>query len=331
MADVFTELSVKYDFNEKRWDTWLRANLVSAAQRIAGSNSYGISMPDLERLERLVVIDSELRGRRTPKKIAYYAALSGIPAIPADLVGEFVVDSIYFMYGQLRRYISRLCDGKYELMGLPAERVSALAQELAVRTVVGLPIDASYRNQTTTTLKDVFVVWISIAYAKSRPQFLDNRIKSISRAFFTSDTWQNGFSLVRKILCRDSASFTDPSFGVNSLIEDTRRAIDEPDVITVALADTRALLSGVYRRFGPPDPSSTLPEQPDQRETEMIRNFLYWFPNITAVMIQAELHYPQSAALSMLRETKGQNISDFIAALERIANVGARRYGFGQR
>ncbi|MFY9737680.1 MAG: hypothetical protein WAK11_01380, partial [Candidatus Cybelea sp.] len=91
-----------FNFSQDRWETWVRCGLMERAERIEGSNSYGLKPAQWEKLKRLVSIDSQLFGRHSPEAVAYYAALWGIE-VPPDLVADYMVKGIYTFYRTMRR------------------------------------------------------------------------------------------------------------------------------------------------------------------------------------------------------------------------------------
>lgn len=327
IAAVISELRNLYGFTDNRWEAWCEADLVKCAVPIAGTNAYGISEAAYKRLRELVKIDSELFGRKTPRKLAYHAALAGIGEIPPQLVAEHIEDGVRFAYRQMRRSINRFSDGKYKIDFLRPERVGSLADEIATQFIKGLPLRKPQLLVFREFYKNVVIVIISLTYLKNKPVLLESRLKTVAHAVFHRDDALLGFRLLTKIINRDKASFVDPDLADNSLIEDARSAPDHLEELGLALSDSRAVIGTLMQQFrDPASPTQPFPERPSAKERDQIKTAMYMLPMITAVMLQTELHNP-SKLLHKLRETKGHNFREFLETLERVHNMAMRRYG----
>jgi len=325
---LLEELFATHRFTQDRWESWCKVELMRPlTERIKGSFAYGISAAEEMRLRALVSLDTELSGRRTPKKLAYYAALSETCDVPVNLVLEYVEDSVRFAYGQARRYINRVCDGKFEVAFLTGERVRHLAEELANRVIKGVPIPPEQFAEVRAFFRDAWFILISLAFTKTPPHVLESRLRSLIRGVLTDDVSRAGWEAIRKAFLRDAAAFVDPRLGRNSVLDDIAKAINDPHALKRALADTRAFVGACLQKFGDPLLSpKKFPDHPTPREATGIRAFLFMFPAITAIMLQSELHDPTSRHLTQLRESAGQHVLELLTSMETLAETYLRSH-----
>jgi hypothetical protein len=318
-----------FKFSQDRWEAWVRCGLMERAERIEGSNGYGLRPAQWEKLKRLVSIDSQLFGRRSPEAAAYYAALWGID-VPPDLVADYMIKGIYTFYRTMRRRIIQQSNGKLDPRMLAESDVYKLAKKSAGDLVLIMP---KIRNPIKRMMLRQFAETLTfmslcIIYDVKASRSLVGVIRSISNGIFTPATAALGARLLRKVIERERWRFVDPDMGDNRILEEVRAAQrDHPELILRACRDSGLVFAASIRGFGLEEQQSKgqPPNDAKGNARENARAFYAMVPMTSAFFLTMILDNPKDPFLMLLRRDEGANFEAQIRRLDRITEWQRRR------
>jgi hypothetical protein len=314
-------------FGQNRWESWLRCGLVQAAERIPGTNSYGLPLDQWERLKRLVVIDHQLFGRKSPEAVAYFAALWGID-VPVALVAQHLIKSVHTVYGITRRWLIRQSSGFLDPRDLYEEDIRRLsvkaARDVLKIVLVKNPIKRTIAKQF---IEEVYFVVLQTVYSARPFPSIGASIRRVANGIFRAPTVALGARFLRNALKSEGPRFVDPAIGDNQIlreIDSTQR--DQPHLILRACRDSGLALLAVRRGFGnkdehPPGP----PPKLTGAARENARFFYAVIPMFSAFFLAINLDNPKNRFLTILRTSEGKLLEEQVRRFDRIVEWHSRR------
>jgi hypothetical protein len=318
-----------FKYSPDRWETWVGSGLVRKAERIEGTNSYGITQREWKRLQLLVITDSQLFGRRSPGAIAYFAALWGID-VPVDLVTDHIEDSVRTMYRMMRRFIKQQTGRVVDPSDMQESDIARFARTWAkhLSTIfppIRNPLKRAIANEVATTM--VFVM-LSAMYNVERPRSFFSSVRRIADAIFTGPTVALGARFLRTIIERESQRLIDPDIGTNKMLVELRTVErEDPELILRACRDSGLAYAAAQRAFGY---DQNPPRRPDPatmtaREKEAARMFYALLPTVTGYFLTMLIDNPKDRFLSVLRKDEGKTFTEYLRRLDRVTIKQVRR------
>lgn len=318
-----------FRFGQNRWETWVDSGLMDKAKRIPGTNDHGFSAEQWEKLKRLIVIDSQLFGRKSPQAIAYYAATSGLD-VPPRLVADHIVSSIHTFYRTLRRRIIQQSSGRRDPRMLSESDALKLAKKAASDIVQLMPRirNPAKRFALGQFTEAVAFVIISAAYAVKMPRTFGESVRSIANGLFHRSSAALGATMLRKSLERTRNELVDPTFGSNKLIEVVQIALaTNPLLILRACRDSGIVFESSIKGFGLTERHRRGRPPNDAKGTarENARAFYALLPMVSALFLSMNIDNPNNRFLMMLRKDEGAAFAQHVRRLDRVAEWQQRR------
>lgn len=318
-----------FDFGRDRWEAWVRRRLMSKAERIPGTNNYGLRTEQWEKLKRFVVIDNQLFGRRSPDAVTYYAALWGIE-VPANLVAAYMVKGIHTYYRTLRRRLIQQSSGRLDPRMLDESDVYKLAKKgakdiLAITPRVRNPIK---RLAVQQFAEAAAFIMFSMAYDVKPERSLAGTIRGLANGLFTAPTAAVGARFLRQIIESEGSRFVDPDIGDNRILDEVRvTARDHPEILLRACRDSGLAFAASVKGFGleerhrrgrPPNDATGVAR-------ENARAYYALLPIVSAIFLTMNLDDPDNRFLATLRKDEGKSVAEQIRRLDRISEWQRRR------
>lgn len=319
----------RFSFSQDRWETWVRCRLIDPAERIPGTNNYGLRPRQWAKLKVLIAIDNQLFGRRSPDAIAYFAATLGVE-VPADLVADYIVGSIHTFYTLMRRRIIQQSSGRRDPRMLVENDVHKLAKKTAGDFMAMLPRipNPAKRFSLDQLAQSAAFITICIAYDVKPPRSLGETVRSIANGIFHGSAAALGAAMLRRVLERESGRFVDPQFGENKTIQEVREAQQKaPALILRACRDSGLALQASIKGFGLEDNQrkGQPPNNLKGTARENARAFYALLPMSTGFFLSMSLDNPNDAFLTMLRKDEGAKLESVVRRLDRVSEWQRRR------
>jgi hypothetical protein len=316
-----------FNFGVDRWELWVKRSLVERAERIPGTNLYGLQPQQWARLKMLIVIDHQLYGRKSPDGVAYFAAVSGID-VPADLVAAYISKSLKTFYGLLRRRAVQISNGRVDprtMVESDARKLAgAMAADLLRIVKIRNPIKRQFLKQFTDELS--FVV-VCMTYNVLPNRSLVNVFRRIANAIFTAGTAPLAAQRLRRVLDSERARLVDPTVGDNKILKEIDIASrNDPGLLLRACHDSGLAFASAQRAFGS---DRTSPRRPPSdlkgAARDTVRTFYALLPMISALFLAFNLDDPESKFLINLRRSQGATFERNLRRLDRITEWQRRR------
>jgi hypothetical protein len=324
LPDAFERLeSANLRLTESSWELWVARGLIDRAQRIAGTNDYGLDHEQWRRLKLFASIHNQLDGRPSPEAIAYYTAFWGIDVTP-NLVAAYIAKSIRSYYKAMRRRIVKQSNGRLDPRMMQESDARKLGKKIASETMQGLPRIRNMAKRTLLkqTLETLFFVLVCITYEIEPDRSIPGALRNLANGLFKSEMVPVGATFLRKALDSERRRLVDPEAGENQIIEDLGKMIHEcPELILRGCNDSRLLLSGSAKGFGF---DKTPPPEPSPSAAQMFRLAR---PFISGLLISFNYENPKSKFLTFIRRDEGGAVEEQARRMDRIAMWHARKLG----
>jgi hypothetical protein len=294
-----------------------------------GSNKYGLRAEQWMKLKTLIVIDSQIFGRRSPEVIAYFAATLGVD-VPANLVADHIVASIHTFYTVMRRRIIQQSSGRLDPRMLTESDVHKLAKKAADDVAGVLPRirNPAKRFAFNQFAQSIAFMTICIAYDVKPPRSLGETIRSIAKGVFSGSTASLGATMLRRIIERERGRFVDPQFGDNKMIQEVRETERKaPALLLRACRDSGLAWQASVKGFGLEERQGKGRPPNDLKGVarENARAFYALLPISTGFFLSMSLDNPNDSFLALLRKDEGEKLASEVQRLDRISEWQRRR------
>jgi len=317
-----------FDFGVDRWELWVKRGLMQRAERIPGTNLYGFREPRWGRLQRLIMIDHQLFGRKSPEAVAYFAAIWGAE-VPATLVAKHMSKSLTSFYALLRRRFAQLSNGRIDprsIVESDARKAASLMSADLLKIVnIRNPIKRQFAKQF---FDEVSFAVICVTYNVLPNRSLTNVMRRIANGIFTAGTAGLAARWLRKVLDSERERFTDPTVGNNKILREIEAtAHDRPDLLLQACRDSGLVFAAGQRAFGMTNtgPVRAPPKNLKGNARDTARTFYALLPMISALFLIFNLDDPESKVLIKLRQSQGADLEKDLRRWDRVIEWQHRR------
>lgn len=319
----------RFGFGPDRWELWVKRGLMDRAERIPGTNLYGLRPEQWMRLKRLIIIDHHLFGRKSPEAVAYFAALTGTQ-VPPELVAAHLCSGIEKYFTLMRRRMLQISNRRIDPRMMVESDARKLASMITNDLLKVVKIGNAVKREIARQFFDEanFVI-VCMTYNVLPTRSLGNVLRTIGKAIFTAGTATVGAQALRKMLEGERERFVDPTIGENKILKEIEATLrDQPALILRACLDTGIAFAAMQRGFGIVAP--TRPKRPPgkltAKEREAERTFNAIVPLASSYLLAWNLDYPSSKALAALRRSGGAELERTVRRLDRISEWSRRRW-----
>jgi hypothetical protein len=225
-------------FGQSQWELWQHEGLIDKAKRVPGSNDYALDPDQWRRLGQLVMIYSQLFGRRSPEDVAYFASLWGL-TVPVKLVARYMDKSIRAYYGVMRKRLIKYSNGKLDPRMLSQKDARKLANKTTEEMLTAMPPirNLGKRLVFRQTMLSLTYVVFCVTYDIRAKTSLSDSIRNIANTIFEGSTASLGSSLLRKHLERERGRLVDPTIGDNALLREIQETVAELELVQQRLIE----------------------------------------------------------------------------------------------